>query len=276
MSSAAVRTIACQELIVCFRGRWILVFSTLFAALSLAIAYFGTVTAGAAGLQGFERTTASLLNLVLYLVPLLGLALGTMNISREHPSNELLFSQPLSRADILGGRLLGLVGATSVSLIAGLGTAAAVIWTQIGDEGLLRFLGMVLLSIVLSAVFLCLGALIGLLCKSRTKALGVALFVWFFFVFLYDLLVIGLAFVAQERTANLLIFLSLFGNPVDLARVSSLLTLGDATMFGAAGAALLKFFGGPARSQALLIGILIVWLLTGLLATFRIARTADL
>jgi hypothetical protein len=47
-------------------------------------------------------------------------------------------------------------------------------------------------------------------------------------------------------------------------------------MFGAAGAALLKFFGGPARSQALLIGILIVWLLTGLLATFRIARTADL
>jgi Cu-processing system permease protein len=276
MNSAAVRTIARQELVVCFRARWILIFSALFAALSLAIAYFGTVTAGAAGLQGFERTTASLLNLVLYLVPLLGLSLGTLNISREHPGNELLFSQPLSRADILGGRLLGLFGSTSVSLLAGFGTAAAVIQVEIGDEGLLRFMGMVLLSIVLSAVFLCLGALIGLMCESRTRALSISLFVWFFFVFLYDLLVIGMAFMVPERTANLLIFLSLFGNPVDLARVSSLLTLGDATMFGAAGAALLKFLGGAVRSQILLIGILIAWLAAAVLGTFRIARTADL
>ena len=85
-----------------------------------------------------------------------------------------------------------------------------------------------------------------------------------------------MAFLVEERTANLLIFLSLFGNPVDLARVSSLLTLGDATMFGAAGAALLKFLGGAVRSQALLVGVLFLWLASAATAAFRTARAADL
>ncbi|HET8549241.1 MAG TPA: ABC transporter permease subunit, partial [Bryobacteraceae bacterium] len=162
MTLNALGTIAGQEFLVCLRGRWIVVFSAVFAALSLAIAYFGTVTAGAAGLQGFERTTASLLNLVLYLVPLLGLSLGTLNISREHGSNELLFSQPLSRARILCGRLLGLFAATAVALLGGFGIAALVIWIQIGSDGLLRFTALVLLSIALAAVYLTLGALVGL------------------------------------------------------------------------------------------------------------------
>jgi Cu-processing system permease protein len=272
----AFTAIAKQEFVVCLRGRWIVVFSIVFAALSLAIAYFGTVTAGAAGLQGFERTTASLLNLVLYLVPLLGLALGTLNISREHESNELLFSQPLSRARIVCGRLLGLFAATATALLAGFGVAALVIFLQIGSEGLVRFSALVLLSTMLAAVYLTVGALVGLRFDSRTKALGISLVLWFFFVFLYDLLVIGAVFLVPERTANLLIFLSVFGNPVDLARVSSLLAVGDATIFGAAGAALLKFLGGAARSQAALIGMLCIWFTAGLFATVKTIRHLDL
>lgn len=276
MTGVAVRTIAVQEFVICLRGRWVVVFSTVFGALSLAIAYFGTVTAGAAGLQGFERTTASLLNLVLYLVPLLGLALGTLNISREYGSNELLFSQPLSRAAILSGRLLGLFAATAASLIVGFGVSAAVIGVQVGSDGVLRFLGMVALSIALAAVFLAIGSVVGLRCGSRTKAFGIALFLWFLFVFLYDLLIMGAAFLVNERTANQMIFLSLFGNPVDLARVSSLLTLGDATIFGAAGAALLKFLGGAVLSQVILISMLLLWLAVALFATFSTARRLDL
>ena len=276
MIPSVVRTIAVQEFVVCFRGRWIVAFGTVFTGLSLAIAYFGTVTAGAAGLQGFERTTASLLNLVLYLVPLLGLALGTLNISREHDSNGLLFSQPLSRPQIVLGRLLGLFAAISAALLAGFGIAALVIGIEIGSDGLLRFSALVLFSIVLAAIFLSLGALVGLRLGSRTKAFGISLVLWFFFVFLYDLFIIGAAFLLPERTANLLIFLSLFGNPVDLARVSALLTVGDASIFGVAGAALLKFMGGAVRSQLMLIGMLFAWLTTSLVAAISTARRLDL
>jgi hypothetical membrane protein len=43
---------------------------------------------------------------------------------------------------------------------------------------------------------------------------------WFFLVLFYDLLVMGAGFLLTERAAKMLTFLSLFGNPVDLARVA--------------------------------------------------------
>jgi Cu-processing system permease protein len=276
MNSNTLLTIARQELIISLRSRSILAFGVVFGVLSLAISYFGTVTAGAAGLQGFERTAASLLSLVLYLVPLLGLMLGTLNMSRDRAANELLFAQPVSRAEILFGRLLGLFAAMSAAMFAGFATAAAVILTQVGPEGFLRFAGLVALSFVLAAIFLSVGAVCGLLSESRTRAFGLSLCVWFFFVMFYDLAVIGLAFVLRERTANVVIFLSLFGNPVDLARVSSLLTLGDPSIFGAAGAALLKFLGGMARSYIALAAALGAWLVGPLFAAARILRRIDL
>ena len=96
-------------------------------------------------------------------------------------------------------------------MCAGFGVAAAVIFTR-GSQGFLRCAGRVALSFVLAAVFLSMGAVCGLLSRSRTRAFGTALCVWFFFVVFYDLAAIGLAFVLRERTANLIIFVSLFGN----------------------------------------------------------------
>lgn len=276
MDRKSVITIARQELIISLRSRSMVAFAAVFGVLSLAISYFGTVTAGAAGVQGFERTAASLLSLVLYLVPLLGLMLGTLSISRDRAANELLFSQPISRGEILCGRLLGLFAAMAAAIGAGFAAAVAVILSEVGPEGFLRFAGLVTESLVLAAVFLIIGALCGLLSQSRTRAFGAALCVWFFFVMFYDLAVIGLAFVFPERTANLLIFVSLFGNPVDLARVASLLTLSDPSIFGAAGAALLKFLGGPARSYAALSLGLSVWLVAPLALAARVLRRLDL
>lgn len=276
MDTNSVVAIARQELTISLRSRWLIGFAAVFGVLSLAISYFGTVTAGAAGFQGFERTAASLLSLVLYLVPLLGLMLGTLSISRDRGANELLFSQPINRADILYGHLAGLFTAMSTAMCAGFAVAAAVILAQLGPEGLVRFAGLVALAFVLAGVFLSIGAVCGLLSESRTRALGVALCVWFFFVMFYDLAVIGLAFVFRERTANVLIFVSLFGNPVDLARVSSLLTLSDPSIFGAAGAALLKVFGGLTYSYVTLALALATWLITPVAVAVRILKRIDL
>ena len=206
MDTNAIVTIARQEVTISLRSRWVLVFASVFGLLSLAISYFGTVTAGAAGLQGFERTAASLLSLVLYLVPLLGLMLGTLSILPDQAANELLFAQPVARTTILLGRLAGLFTAMSAAMLAGFGLAAAVILWQIGPDGFLRFSGLVGLSFALAAIFLTIGALAGLMSESRTRAFGVSLCVWFVFVMFYDLAVIGLSFVLRERLANQLIF----------------------------------------------------------------------
>jgi Cu-processing system permease protein len=258
------------------RARWIAVFSAVFGMLALAIAYFGTATAGVAGVQGFERTTASLLSLVLYLVPLLGLMLGTLALSRDRQGNELLFSQPVGREQVLYGRVIGIFCGAAVAMLSGFSLAGMFVLWEMGSDGFSRYAGVVLLSLALAAVFLSLGALAGVVSSSRTRAFGLALCLWFFFVLFYDLLIIGLAFLLRERTANLIIFLSLFGNPVDLVRVTTVLTIGDASIFGAAGAALLKFLGGEARSQiALLLGIG-AWMLAPIWIAGRVLRRLDL
>src|SRR6266511_3667919 len=196
MDTHAITTIARQELVINIRNRWTIVFAGVFGVLVLAISYFGLVTGGAVGFQGFARTSASLLNMVLYIIPLVALTMGTLSFTSEKSASELLYP---------------------------------------------AFIGF---SLLLALIFLSLSTFISAVCRRKTKAFGVALFVWFFFVLFYDLIVIGATFLFKERTANAFIFGSLFGNPVDMVRVASLMTLNGKDIFGAGGAALLRFLGG--------------------------------
>ena len=141
-------------------------------------------------------------------------------------------------------------------------------------EGLLRFLSFTGIALLLAVAFLSLGSLLAVLGVARARAFGLALFVWFFLVLFYDLLVMGVGFLLKERAANVLIFISLFGNPVDVARVASLISVGDATIFGAAGAALLKFLGG--LSETILLSALVAWTVGPIAMASRVLRRRDL
>jgi Cu-processing system permease protein len=276
MDTNAVTTIARQELVINIRNRWTLVFAGVFGILVLAISYFGLVTAGTVGFQGFARTSASLLNLVLYIVPLVALTMGTLSFSSEKSASELLFSQPVSRGEILLGKFLGLFASIFTATLIGFGLAGVIIAAKAGTEGALRYPAFVGFSLLLALIFLSLSALIAALCQRKSKAFGVALFVWFFFVLFYDLLVIGLTFLLQERTANAFIFGSLFGNPVDMVRIASLITLNGKNIFGAGGAALLKFLGGESMSMALLLVALSCWVALPLFVAQRLLKHQDI
>ena len=115
MNYPAILTIAGQESRSNVRNRWTLLFAGVFAALTLAISYFGLVTEGYAGFEGFERTTASLLSLVLYVVPLVALTMATLSLTGDRGATELLFSQPLDRSEILLGKSLGLCASISTA-----------------------------------------------------------------------------------------------------------------------------------------------------------------
>src|SRR5215472_6118299 len=103
--------VARQELVLAARARSIQIFAAVFGVLALTVAGSGYVLTGGVGVQDFARTAASLLQLVLLMVPLMALLLGVVALSGERGSLELLFAQPLARGDILFGKLLGLLGA---------------------------------------------------------------------------------------------------------------------------------------------------------------------
>jgi Cu-processing system permease protein len=276
MDTNAVRTIARQELVVSIRNRWTLVFAAVFGVLVLSISYFGLVTGGAVGFQGFARTSASLLNMVLYIVPLVSLTMGTLSFTSEKSGSELLFAQPITRGEILLGKLLGLFASIFTAMLIGFGIGGVVIASQAGTAGSMRYPGLVGFSLLLALIFLSLSAFISTLCRRKTKAFGVALFVWFFFVLFYDLLVIGLTFVLKEHTANVFIFGSLFGNPIDMMRVASLMTLNGTDIFGPGGAALLRFLGGERLSVALLVAALSFWVIAPLSAAQKLLKHQDI
>jgi Cu-processing system permease protein len=275
MEIVSVRTIAAQELKINVRNKWTLVFAVVFAALALAISYFGLVTEAVVGFQGFTRTTASLLNLVLYLIPIMSMTMGALSFTGERGASELLFSQPVTRTEILVGKLAGLFLSVAAATLFGFGAAGVLIALQVGIDGLGRYVAFVGFSLLLAAAFLSLGCMTAILAGGRAKALGYAVFVWFFFVLFYDLLVIGVTFLLPEHTANQFIFLSLFGNPVDLGRVGSLIAMDDPAVFGYAGAALMKFLGGVALANIALILGLLIWILLPLIISNRVLRGQD-
>lgn len=276
MDTNAIKTIARQELVINIRNRWTIVFAGAFGILVLATSYFGLVTGGMVGFQGFARTSASLVNIVLYLVPLVALIMGTLSFTSEKSAGELLFSQPVTRTEILLGKFLGLFVSILTATVVGFGLAGVVIAANAGTYGSLRYPALVMFSLWLALIFLSLSAAISALCRRKSKAFGVALFIWFFFVLFYDLLVIGATFLVNERTANKLIFGSLFGNPVDMVRVASLMTLNGKDIFGAGGAALLKFLGGETASFALLLVALSLWIVAPLFVAQRLLRRQDI
>lgn len=276
MDISTIATIAGHELAINIRSKWILLFTAMFGVLALAISYFGLVTEAVVGFQGFQRTSASLLNLVLFLVPIISLAMATLSFSSEKESGEILFSQPVTRSEILAGKMGGLLFSMIGSTLLGFGLAGLLISFQVGLEGLGRYLSFIGYSLLLEACFLAIGALVGILGSTRARSFGYSLFVWFLFVLFYDLLVMGITFLLKEHTANIFIFVSLFGNPVDLARVGSMIALGDPSIFGYAGAALVKFLGGSIPATLLLIAGLLAWIWIPLLLAARVLRHQDI
>jgi Cu-processing system permease protein len=96
-SRVVVWLCARQELRLAVRSRWTQTFTVVFAALALAVASSGYVLSGGSGMQDFARTAASLVQLVLLLVPLTALVFGVLAVTPESGAAELIFSQPVAR-----------------------------------------------------------------------------------------------------------------------------------------------------------------------------------
>jgi Cu-processing system permease protein len=264
-----------QELTLAVRSRWTQIFAVVFAVLALAVASSGYILAGGHGVQDFARTAVSLVQLVLLLVPLTALLIGVQALAPDRGAAELLFSQPLSRHAILLGKLLGLFQALAAAQALGFGAAGLVIFRQSGGEGLGGFLLLVLGSLVLTAVFLGMAAVLaaGALGRRRQRALALALVVWFVTVVLFDVAALGLASLLPSGPASRVLIASCLVNPADAVRTGTLLGIEGTAAFGPASLALLRFTKGEVGAAVLLGLSAVVWILApAALAVWRLRR----
>jgi len=274
--STAVFEIARQEFVLHRRNRWVVSFAVLFTALGLAVAYFGMITSGYTGFQDFVRTSASLINLAGFLLPIFALLLGVFSFLTHREYLEILATQPVSRRGILLGKYFGLLMSVLAAAALGFGLPGVVIAASIGVDGAGSYLLVVLFSCLLAAVFTGLAVLIVLLAGRRPIALGVAIAVWIFYELVYGLLMLATTLYLPPGVAKNVLLVGLAGNPVDVVRVLCLLQVGGPALFGPAGATLIKLTGSTAIATTVGLVVTVLWIVVPMVVAVWVFQRQDL
>jgi len=241
-----VGVVAREEFRQALESRWLFGFTALLAALVLGLSFFGMAQSREVGFQGFARVTLSLMNLVLFIVPLTGLMLGVTSVTGGSGALPLLLAQPVSRREVLTGKLVGLGGALTVAQLVGFGGGGIVVALSAGADQVRGFAALTGLSIALGWSMVSTSLMIAVLRPDRLQAMSTALFLWLLLVVAYDLVVLGATTLLGGLPLQRVLVPALLLNPVDIARVLTTLAVGSGALFGPTSAVLMKLSGTTA------------------------------
>jgi Cu-processing system permease protein len=224
-----VQAVAAKEFRDRLRNRWVLAVAVVFTVFSLLITYFGSAAQGQIGPRSIELTIASLVSLVIYLIPLIALLLGFDSIvgERERGSLDLLLALPITRLELLLGKYLGLAGALTLSTVSGFALVALLLYQRFSWAGLYHYAGFVISSVLLGLAFLSLAVLLSVLARDRTRASGLAIALWFALVLVFDLLLLGLLVATGGQFGGEVFAYLLLLNPADIFRILNVFSLDD-------------------------------------------------
>lgn len=245
----AVRTVARREYRIAARNRRELGLTALFALFAVGIVAFAAVRPDAR----HDVVVASLVELGVYLVPLVALAVGYDAVVAPEESGTLdtLLALPVTRGTVLAGTFLGRAAVLCGAALVGLGLGGVAATVLLGSAGVAAYGRFVLVSTATAGAFLAVGVLVSALAGEKTRALGAALCVWVWFVLLHDLLAVGL--VAALRPPGAVVAALALANPLDVLRLLALRGL-ETVPVGFAAAA-----SGVGLSTPLLVAALLAW-----------------
>ncbi|MEC7376843.1 MAG: ABC transporter permease subunit [Pseudomonadota bacterium] len=273
----SIWTIARKELSDSLRNRWLVAIALVFATLALGIAWFGAAASGQVGYASTPATIASLASLGIFLIPLIALLLAYDAIVGEEEGGTLLLllTYPLSRSQLLLGKFLGHGLTLALATLIGFGVAGVAIALLVEDvvvtslmAAMLRFIAS---TVLLGWGFIALAYVISVRVSEKPVAAGLALAIWFFFVLIFDLLLLGTLVASEGQfSAGLLPWLLML-NPTDIYRLLNIVAFGDS---GQLTGVLSLGTDLPVGAAGLWIG-LVLWFvvpLAGALALFRNRR----
>ena len=223
-------------------------------------------------LFSFEENTAkgllSLLNIILFIVPLISIIFSTIYIYNCSEFIELLICQPLKRKYIWLSLFSGLAFSLSLSFLIGCGIPILIY--EPTTTGLILTLTGCLLSIIFVAISL-LGAVST---RDKAKGIGKAILLWLYFALIFDSLVLFLLFQFSEYPLEKLMMFISGLNPIDLSRITVLLRLDVSALMGYTGAVFKDFFG-TTLGFIISIFVLILWVIIPLFISTRKFQTKD-
>jgi len=222
--------VALREIKLGFRNPWAYSFLAIFSLFSMALLLVQSQNS----LEGYTHTTGTMLNLILYLLPLMTLLLGSFAVTAEKEEGgwTLLSTYALSTFSFLLGKFAGLLVVLAVIIAFGYGFAGvlgAALGSGFTSSALLFFL---VFSLLLVFLFLGIAVWIGTLSRNRWQALTVGVGVWFTFVIGWPtLLIASIGSLHYTYIKPVLVALT-FLNPAEFIRVFMVVRMGGGSIFG--------------------------------------------
>ncbi|MBK6398898.1 MAG: ABC transporter permease subunit [Bacteroidetes bacterium] len=224
-------------------------------------------------LFSFEENTAkgllSLLNIILFIVPLISIIFSTIYVYNCSEFIELLICQPLKRKYIWLSLFTGLAFSLCLSFLIGCGIPVLIY--EPTSTGLI----LVITGCLLSVIFVSIALLATVTTRDKAKGIGKSILLWLYFALIFDGLVLFLLFQFAEYPLEKMMMAISGLNPIDLSRIIVLLRLDVSALMGYTGAVFKDFFGTTLGFGVALLA-LSLWAIVPLLISTKKFRTKDL
>lgn len=247
------------------RNRWSLFYSLFFLLSTWGLLYLNADS---------TRTIASLLTIILFVLPLVCSIFSLMYCYQVMEYIEVILAQPVSRFSIFSGIYISLVGTLSACLVVGVGLPFglhALSGHAIHGGALAALL---LGGVALTAIFVALALLVALRNGNRVKGFAWMLLIWCLMAILYDGFLL-IAFVAFENyPLDHFALAGVLFNPVDMSRVLVIYQLDLSAMLGYSGAVFQQFFD-KGTGSLLIVGSYLAWLALPAYFFLKTGRTKD-
>ncbi|WP_042355549.1 ABC transporter permease [Bacillus rubiinfantis] len=257
------KTFTRQRSFYAFLLLWIAIFSLLFL-----------LQKNNSGISDFTNITATIVTILLYLLPLFMTINGSFSIANELENGQwrLLCTYPLSTASYLGGKFLGMLTSQLIlftlsyglSMLFGLltGASLSVLW-------LMRIY---LFSLLLIFAFLLAGIVFGTFVKTKWQAFTISVIAWFFGIMIWPTALITVLGLIPYPLIESSMKLSMFLNPAEFFRVFLLIRWDSGAVFGQSYDSLVRLFESGAGIMLLIVYLAVYFLLLFAIAAINLER----
>ncbi len=215
------------------RGRWIFIYFSFYLLLGFGLLFLN---------RDISNAIITLMNIVIYLVPLIATVFGVTYYYASKEFTELLLAQPIKRRSILVGQYLGVSLSLSLSLILGLGIPFILSGVFQSPE-ILDFILLLIIGCFLTLIFTAISFNISIANANRLKGFGYSVLAWLFLAVIYDGIFLILLIALEQYPLDKLSLFLVMLNPIDLSRTLMLLNLDISALLGYTGAVYKMFFG---------------------------------
>lgn len=215
------------------------------------------------------KAVLSLLNVVLIVVPLISLVFSTIHWYNSYEFIELMLTQPISRKKVLLSEYSGIASSLVTAFLIGVGLPVLIY--NPGHIGL----ALIIVGTLLTLAFTSIAFLASVQSKDKSRGIGIALLLWFYFALIYDGLVLMILFSFSDYPMEKITLLLSSLNPIDLGRIYLMLQMDVSALMGYTGATYKEFFGSN-MGLFYTIGIMFIWIIVPIMLAVRSFNKKDL